>query len=103
MSQERLITRLISMLALVDQQRLRTGWLEDDEWERIAYATNMVSDLNIWIEDTAILTSTKLRRRARQLVNEHKVDLIIVDYVDLIQAEINQKQYENEGAQISRN
>ena len=102
MSKEQLTTRLISMVALVDQQRLRAGWIEDDEWERITYAMDKVSDLNIRIEDTANLTTTALRRRAHQLVNKHKVDLLIVDYVDLIQAEANQKQNENKAAEISR-
>lgn len=102
MSKERLTTRLISMVALVDQQRLRAGWIEDDEWERITYAMDKVSDLNIWIEDTAKLTTTTLRRRAHRLVNKCKVDLLIVDYVDLIQAEANQKQNENKVAEISR-
>ena len=102
MSKEQLITRLVSMIALVDQQRLRAGWIEDDEWERIAFAMDKVSDLNIWIEDKAHLTISELRKRAHQLVHKYKVDLIIVDYVDLIQAELNEKQHEDKVTEISR-
>ena len=89
----------------IDQRYLRMGRLADDEWERVVYTMGTISEANIWIEDTAHLTTTQLRRKAQQLVNDYKVDLLIVDYVDLMQIEVLQKGYENsvqEGSEMSR-
>ncbi len=105
MSKEQLVQRLISMDTGIDQRYLRMGRLEDDEWERVVYTMGTISEANIWIEDTAHLTTTQLRRKAQQLVNDYKVDLLIVDYVDLMQIEVLQKGYENrvqEGSEMSR-
>ena len=52
MSKEQLVQRFLSMDAGIDQQRLRTGWIEDDEWERIIYAMGTLSEATIWIDDT---------------------------------------------------
>lgn len=95
MSKEQLVQRLISMDTGIDQRYLRMGRLADDEWERVVYTMSTISEANIWIEDTAHLTTTQLRRKAQQLVNDYKVDLLIVDYVDLMQIEELQKGYEN--------
>lgn len=85
MSQEQMITRLVSMDAGVDQQRLRTGWVEDDEWERLMEAMGTLSDATILIDDTAGISALQLRSKARQWVVEYgELDLIIVDYLQLM-------------------
>lgn len=87
MSQEQMITRLVSMDAGVDQQRLRTGWVEDDEWERIIEAIGTLSAATILIDDTAGISALQLRSKARQWVVEYgALDLIIVDYLQLMHA-----------------
>src|SRR6266496_1673214 len=86
MSKEQLVQRLLSMDAGVDQQRLRTGWIEDDEWDRIIYAMGTLSEANIWIDDTAGITTVEMRSKARRLQAEHGIDLIIVDYLQLMQS-----------------
>jgi replicative DNA helicase len=87
MSQEQMITRLVSMDAGVDQQRLRTGWVEDHEWERIVEAMGSLSEATILIDDTAGISALQLRSKARQWVVEYgKLDLIIVDYLQLMRA-----------------
>ncbi len=87
MSQEQMITRLISMDARVDQQRLRTGWVEDDEWERIIDAMGTLSQATMLIDDTAGISALQLRSKARQWVVEYgELDLIIVDYLQLMRA-----------------
>jgi replicative DNA helicase len=87
MSQEQMIMRLVSMDASVDQQRLRTGWVEDDEWERIIQAVGTLSDATILIDDTAGISSLQLRSKARQWVVEYgALDLLIVDYLQLMRA-----------------
>jgi replicative DNA helicase len=85
MSQEQMITRLVSMDARVDQQRLRTGWIEDEEWERIIEAMGTLSDATMLIDDTAAISSVQLRSKARQWVVEYGgLDLIIIDYLQLM-------------------
>ncbi len=95
MSKEQLVQRLLSMDASIDQQRLRTGWIEDDEWERIVISMENLSQGNIWIDDTAGISTTEMRSKARRLQAEHGVDLIIVDYLQLMQSTIGGKRNEN--------
>ncbi|MDQ2905318.1 MAG: replicative DNA helicase [Chloroflexota bacterium] len=107
MSKEQLVQRLLAMEAMIDQQRLRTGWIEDDEWERIVAAMGTLSAANIWIDDTAGISTTEMRSKARRLQAEHGVDLIIVDYLQLMQSTPNgTRRNENrvqEISEISRN
>src|SRR5438270_1522485 len=106
MSKEQLVQRLLSMDAGVDQQRLRTGWIEDDEWDRIIYAMGTLSEANIWIDDTPGISTMEMRSKARRLQAEHNVDLIIVDYLQLMQSSGGGKRNENrvmEISEISRN
>ncbi len=106
MSKEQLVQRLLSMDAAVDQQRLRTGWIEDDDWERIIYSMGTLSEANIWIDDTAGISTVEMRSKARRLQAEHGIDLIIVDYLQLMQSSVSGKRNENrvqEISEISRN
>jgi len=101
MSKEQLVQRLLSMDAAVDQQRLRTGWIEDDDWDRIVYAMGTLSEANIWIDDTASIAAMEMRSKARRLQAEHGIDLIIVDYLQLMQATVGGKRNENRVQEIS--
>jgi replicative DNA helicase len=101
MSKEQLVQRLLSMDASIDQQRLRTGWIEDDEWDRIIVAMEGLSQANIWIDDTAGISTTEMRSKARRLQAEHGVDLIIVDYLQLMQSTIGNKRNENRVQEVS--
>ncbi len=106
MSKEQLVQRFLSMDAGIDQQRLRTGWIEDDEWERIIYAMGTLSETSIWIDDTAGISTMEMRSKARRLQAEHGVDLIIVDYLQLMQSTAGgarNKNREQEISEISRN
>jgi len=101
MSKEQLVQRFLSMDASIDQQRLRTGWIEDDDWERIVYAMGTLSEANIWIDDTAGISTMEMRSKARRLQAEHGVDLIIVDYLQLMQATVGGKRNINREQEIS--
>ncbi len=106
MSKEQLVQRFLSMDAGIDQQRLRTGWIEDDEWERIIFAMGTLSETSIWIDDTAGISTMEMRSKARRLQAEHGVDLIIVDYLQLMQSTSGgsrNKNREQEISEISRN
>ncbi len=106
MSKEQLVQRFLSMDAGIDQQRLRTGWIEDDEWERIIFAMGTLSEASIWIDDTAGISTMEMRSKARRLQAEHGVDLVIVDYLQLMQSTAGgarNKNREQEISEISRN
>jgi replicative DNA helicase len=101
MSKDQLAQRLLSMDAKIDQQRLRTGIIEEDEWDRIVYAMDTLSESNIWIDDTAGISTMEMRSKARRLHAEHGIDLIIVDYLQLMQATIGGRRNENRVQEIS--
>lgn len=97
MSQEQLLLRLIAMDASVDQQCLRMGWVEDEDWERIIEAMSTLAEAPILLDDMAGLSAWQVRSKARQWVVEYGgVDLIIVDYLQLMRAgDGNVKRQEN--------
>lgn len=84
MSSEQLIVRLLSSVSGVDSQRLRSGFLRDDDWERLTDAMSTLSDAAIYIDDTSTLTVTELRTRARRMKAEVGLDVLIVDYLQLM-------------------
>jgi replicative DNA helicase len=85
MSKEQMVQRLLSMDALVDSQRLRTGYLDDEDWTRITHSLGRLSNANIYIDDTAGISVMEMRSKARRLQAEHGIDLVIVDYLQLMQ------------------
>jgi replicative DNA helicase len=101
MSKDQLAQRLLSMDSGIDQQRLRTGRIEEEEWERIVYAMDTLSEANIWIDDTASITPLEMRSKSRRIHAQHGIDLIIVDYLQLMQATIGGKRNENRVQEIS--
>jgi replicative DNA helicase len=86
MSKEQLVLRLLSSVANIDSQRLRTGFLEELDFARIAPAMNDLSEAPIYIDDTPNISSMELRTKARRLQAESGLDLVIVDYLQLMQA-----------------
>jgi len=86
MSQQQLTERLMAIETGINLQRLSTGNLEDDEWERVVLAQNTLSDVPIRVDGTSVLSPVQMRSRARRWVVEHDgLDLIIVDYMQLMQ------------------
>ena len=86
MSKEQLVLRLLSSVSNIDSQRLRTGFLEELDFARIAPAMNSLSEAPIYIDDTPTISTMELRTKARRLQAEVGVDLIIVDYLQLMQS-----------------
>jgi replicative DNA helicase len=84
MSAEQLVMRLLASLGRIDQHRVRTGRLDDDDWPRLTSAIGMLSDRPMFIDDTPGLNPTELRARARRLKREHGLGLIVVDYLQLM-------------------
>ena len=84
---ESLTLRMMSSLGRIDQHRVRTGKLEDDEWPRLTSAVSILSETKVFIDDTAALTPTDLRARARRLMRDQgKLGMIVIDYLQLMQA-----------------
>jgi replicative DNA helicase len=82
-----LAMRMMSSLGRIDQHRVRTGKLEDDEWPRLTSAVSILAEAPLFIDDTAALTPTEIRAKARRLKREHgDLGLIVIDYLQLMQA-----------------
>ncbi len=82
-----LAMRMMSSLGRIDQHRVRTGKLEDDEWPRLTSAVSILADAPLFIDDTAALTPTEIRAKARRLKREHgDLGLIVIDYLQLMHA-----------------
>ena len=84
MSVDQLALRLISSLGRVDQAHLRNGRFGDDEWPRINGAIRQMAEARLFVDDTPALTPTEVRSRARRLQREHGLELIVVDYLQLM-------------------
>lgn len=103
MPSEAIAMRMISSLARINQQRLRTGQLNDEDWARIPSAVSLLSESKFFIDDTAGLSPTEMRSRARRLVREHgQLGLIVVDYLQLMQIPGYKEGRTNEVSEISR-
>ena len=84
MSRQQLTSRLLAMLSGVGLWNIRTGTLTDEEYARMADAFGQLSEIDLWIDDQPGLSILELRARARRLYLEHKIDVVIVDYLQLI-------------------
>jgi replicative DNA helicase len=104
MSKEALVQRLQSSLSRVDGNRLRTGFLRENEWPRLTTAAGKLGDAELWIDDTAGITALEVRAKARRLMVETRgrLALVVVDYLQLIRGHGRQENRQQEIAGISR-
>lgn len=86
MASTQIALRTLGSVGRLDQQRLRTGKLHDDDWQRLTYAVGVMQDTPAYIDETPALTSTELRSRARSLYRQcgNKLGLIVIDYLQLM-------------------
>lgn len=85
MSKEQLVQRMLCSEGGIDSQRLRTGKLDDKEWQELIKTADKVSKAKLFIDDTAGISVMELRSKARRLKAEHGLDLIVIDYLQLMQ------------------
>ena len=100
MSAEQLASRMLSSEALVDSYALRSGNLSNDDWEKLARASSMLSECEILIDDTAGMTVTRMKAKLRRVKN---LGLVVIDYLQLMQSDRRIDSRVNEVAEISRN
>jgi replicative DNA helicase len=100
MSKEQLVKRLLCAESRIDAHRINTGYLNKEDWTRLSRASGDLSETRIFIDDTASITIPELRSKARRLSLEHGLDLIIVDYLQLMSG--STQRYENRTQEISQ-
>lgn len=84
MSKDQLVNRMLCSEAMVDSNKMRTGKLEEDDWEKLASAIGPLSESNIFIDDTPGITVMEIRTKCRKLKLEKNIGLVVIDYLQLI-------------------
>ena len=84
MSKEQLVKRMLAMNSMVDSQKIRTGDLEDDDWDNLVGSVRKIGNSNLVIDDTSGITASELRSKCRKLKIEQGLDLVIIDYLQLM-------------------
>jgi replicative DNA helicase len=103
MSSEQLVQRLIAQETGIDTQRLRTGKLSEEEIPLFTHAIEVLSDTHIFLDDTPAITPMQLRTKCRRLHLEYELDLVIVDYLQLMSSDSRTDNRVQEVSYISRN
>ncbi|HEY66403.1 MAG TPA: replicative DNA helicase [Caldilineae bacterium] len=102
MSNEQLVQRLLSVETGIDQQRLRLGQIQEEEWPLLMEAAGVLSNTMLFIDDTPALSALELRTKARRVHAEYGLDLIIVDYLQLMRGDSRAENRVQEISYISR-
>ncbi len=102
MSKEQLTQRFIAMEAMIDAQKLRTGDLVPEDWKEISKAADSLNDMDIFIDDTVSISVSEMKNKCRRLKEQKGLDLIIVDYMQLMQLGSRVESRQQEIAAISR-
>ena len=101
---DQLAMRMMSSLGRIDQHKVRTGKLDDDEWPRMTSAINLLAETQLFIDDTPALTPIEVRSRSRRLMREHgQLGLIVLDYLQLMQSPSSGESRVQQISDISRN
>ncbi len=99
-----LAMRMMSSLGRIDQHKVRTGQLHDEDWPRMTSAVSILSEAPLFIDDTPALSPAEVRARARRIAREHgDLGLIVVDYLQLMQVPGSKENRTTEISEISRN
>ncbi|WP_209976548.1 replicative DNA helicase [Paenibacillus eucommiae] len=102
MGAAQLVQRMICAEANVDATRMRTGYLEGDDWEKLTMAIGALSEANIYIDDSPSITVTDIRAKCRRLKKEKGLGMILIDYLQLIHGRGKGDNRQQEVSEISR-
>lgn len=99
MSKEQLVNRMLCSEAMVDSNKMKTGQLEDNDWQKVARALGPLSEAPIFIDDTPGISITEIRAKCRRMKLEHNLGLVVIDYLQLMQG--SKSRSENRQQEIS--
>lgn len=99
MSREQLVNRMLCSEAMVDSNKMKTGQLEDNDWQKVARALGPLSEAPIFIDDTPGISITEIRAKCRRMKLEHNLGLVVIDYLQLMQG--SRSRSENRQQEIS--
>ena len=102
MSKEQLVARMLSSMARIDAQKMRTGWLDEKDYSRLIYVADTLSKAVLLVDDTPAIPLASLRAKARRMKREKDIQVIIVDYLQLMQGDGKTENRVQEISQISR-
>lgn len=104
MSKEQLVNRLFALESQVDSQMLRTGNLKDSDWEKLIEGAGVIGRSNLIIDDTPSISVSELRSKCRKYKLEHNIELVIIDYLQLMQGSVGgrSESRQQEISEISR-
>ena len=104
MSKDQMVNRILCSEAMVDSNKVRTGKLEEEDWAKLAEKIGPLSEANIYIDDTPGISIMEIRARCRKLKMEKNIGLVIIDYLQLVQASSQKRggSREQEISEISR-
>jgi len=101
MSSVQLVTRLISSEAEISSDKLKKGNLSDDEWDHLNKSITALNDAKIFIDDTPALSIFELRAKSRRLKSKENIEMIIIDYLQLMTANVDKGRVDNRQAEVS--
>jgi len=99
---EQIVERLLCAEARVDSQKLRTGFLSEDDWAKLTAAAGVLAEAPLYIDDSPMLGVMELRARARRLKAEHDIQLVVVDYLQLMVGDRRSESRQQQISEISR-
>ena len=102
MTSQQITIRLLGSQARVDISSLRSGFLHDSDWAPIVNASSLLHDAPIYVDDTPSLSLMELRAKARRIVSRHKIELVIIDYLQLISLNVRKENRQQEISEITR-
>ena len=102
MSKDQLVSRMLCAEAMVDSQKARTGMLEKEDWDKLARSIPNIADSKIYIDDTAGINVMEMRAKCRRLKMEKGLDLIMIDYLQLLSGSGKNDSRQQEISDISR-
>ncbi len=102
MSKEQLAQRMICSHARVDAHRVRTGFLSSSDWPKLTQAAGKLSEAKIFIDDSPSLSIFELRAKARRLKSQHDIQLMVIDYLQLMRGPSDPESRQQEISEISR-
>ncbi len=103
MSNEQLLQRMLAQVTGINTQRLRSGKIEANEWEQFTEGIEILNNIVVFLDDTPSLTPIQLRTKCRRLDLEHKLDLVVIDYIQLMVGDARTENRVQEVSYISRN